>query len=77
MADRRAFAPDILSGHDPRRGSSFYRTPEWAVGEPNPPDTQLVPRTVRPSTGTMPVSKREFEDRSYCAHKSSRLMVDD
>lgn len=45
--DREAAGRYVLSRHDPGSGYSFYRTPEWGIEEPNPPDTLAALRTLR------------------------------
>lgn len=39
VLDHRAAADYVLSRHTPAGGFCFYRTPQWGVEEPNPPDT--------------------------------------
>lgn len=39
VLDHVAAADYVLSRHTPAGGFCFYRTPQWGVEEPNPPDT--------------------------------------
>ena len=45
--DREAAGRYVLSRHTPGSGYSYYRTPDWGVEEPNPPDTLAALRTLR------------------------------